>query len=151
MRGTITATVRTGGCSRNHRCTGRVVDITARIERRSIVGGLVSDYRRAAQLAKNCWPAAMLRSVAEQPGPRLHVPNMVWHIIDIGLIMIYRPRDGVPRPSTGCSIDAETAERIVAIRQQLGSFSSPTEVFAFANVDDATAARIHEHGVLIPR
>ncbi len=27
---------------------GRVVDITARIERRSIVGGLISEYRRAA-------------------------------------------------------------------------------------------------------
>jgi transposase InsO family protein len=27
---------------------GRVVDITARIERRSVVGGLISEYRRAA-------------------------------------------------------------------------------------------------------
>jgi hypothetical protein len=27
---------------------GRVVDITARIERRSVIGGLISEYRRAA-------------------------------------------------------------------------------------------------------
>jgi hypothetical protein len=27
---------------------GRVVDITARIERRSVVGGLISEYLRAA-------------------------------------------------------------------------------------------------------
>jgi putative transposase len=33
---------------------GRIVDITARIERRQVLGGLVSEYRRAAWRAQNC-------------------------------------------------------------------------------------------------
>jgi hypothetical protein len=43
------------------------------------------------------------------------------------------------------------AERIAATRQQLGSFSSLTELIALADLDEATAARIREHGVLIPK
>jgi hypothetical protein len=50
-----------------------------------------------------------------------------------------------------CAIDSQTAQRIAASRQQLGSFSSMTEVFAFAEVNDAAAIRILEYGVLIPR
>ncbi|MGH3305472.1 MAG: integrase core domain-containing protein [Streptosporangiaceae bacterium] len=38
---------------------GRVVDVTARIERRQVLGGLVSEYRRAALAAKNCWSAVI--------------------------------------------------------------------------------------------
>jgi hypothetical protein len=48
-----------------------------------------------------------------------------------------------------CSIDAEVAERVAATRHQLGSFSSLAELFALAEVDESTAARIREHGVLI--
>jgi hypothetical protein len=36
---------------------GRVVGATARIERRSIVGRLISGYRRAALAHENCWSA----------------------------------------------------------------------------------------------
>jgi hypothetical protein len=50
--GTATATVRTRGYSRNPHCQpGRTVDITARIERRQVLGGLVSECRTAAQRA----------------------------------------------------------------------------------------------------
>ena len=42
-----------------HGQPGRVVDITARIERRSVVGGLISEYLRAAESAKGCWSVAM--------------------------------------------------------------------------------------------
>jgi hypothetical protein len=30
------------------RCPGRVIDVTARIERESVIGGLINEYRRAA-------------------------------------------------------------------------------------------------------
>jgi putative transposase len=33
---------------------GRVVDVTARIERRQVLGRLISEYRRAALVAKSC-------------------------------------------------------------------------------------------------
>jgi Helix-hairpin-helix motif len=56
-----------------------------------------------------------------------------------------------PAIATGCSIDTQVAERIAATRQQLGSFSSLTELIALADLDEATAARIREHGVLIPK
>ncbi len=39
--------------------SGHPVDITARIERRRVVGGLISYYHRAAWPAKSCWSAAM--------------------------------------------------------------------------------------------
>jgi hypothetical protein len=38
---------------------GRVVDITARIERRRVVGGLISEYRRAALASERHWSAVM--------------------------------------------------------------------------------------------
>jgi len=38
----------TKACSRNSRQPGQAVDITARIERRQVLGDLISDYRRAA-------------------------------------------------------------------------------------------------------
>jgi hypothetical protein len=38
----------TKACSRNSRQPGQDVDITARIERRQVLGDLISDYRRAA-------------------------------------------------------------------------------------------------------
>jgi len=38
----------TKACSRNPRQRGLAVDITARIERRRILSGLISEYRRAA-------------------------------------------------------------------------------------------------------
>jgi DNA uptake protein ComE-like DNA-binding protein len=53
--------------------------------------------------------------------------------------------------ATLCSIDAEVAERIAATRLQPGSFSSLTELFALADIEESTAARIREHGVIIPR
>ena len=50
MRGTITATGRTRGLQQEPplREPGYVVDITARIERSQVLGGLISEYRRAA-------------------------------------------------------------------------------------------------------
>jgi hypothetical protein len=48
-RGTVTATVRIRACSRAPlRKPGLAVDITTRIERRQVLGGLISGYRRAA-------------------------------------------------------------------------------------------------------
>ena len=38
---------------------GRIVDVTARIERGKVLGGLISEYRRAALASENCWPAAV--------------------------------------------------------------------------------------------
>ncbi len=38
---------------------GRVVDVTARIERRKVLGGLISEYRGAALASEKCWSAAM--------------------------------------------------------------------------------------------
>jgi putative transposase len=38
---------------------GRVIDVTARIGRRQVPGGLISEYPRAALAAENCWSAAM--------------------------------------------------------------------------------------------
>ncbi|MEV7394418.1 hypothetical protein [Streptomyces sp. NPDC091215] len=53
--------------------------------------------------------------------------------------------------ATGCSIEAVLAERIVAARQELGSFSSLDEVFVFAQVEEGPAARIRDYAVLLPR
>jgi len=38
----------TKACGGNSRQPGQAVDITARIERRQVLGDLISDYRRAA-------------------------------------------------------------------------------------------------------
>jgi len=38
---------------------GRVVDITVRIERRKVLGGLISEYHRAALASENCWSVAI--------------------------------------------------------------------------------------------
>jgi hypothetical protein len=47
--GAITATGRTRACSRNLRCARPGAgDSTARIERRQLLSGLISEYRRAA-------------------------------------------------------------------------------------------------------
>lgn len=53
--------------------------------------------------------------------------------------------------ATACSIEASLAERIVAARQELGSFSSLDEVFVFAQVEESTAARIRDYALLLPR
>jgi len=47
--GMTMATARTRPGGRNHRCEpGHAVDVTARIGRRQVLGGLISEYRRAA-------------------------------------------------------------------------------------------------------
>jgi putative transposase len=51
---------------------GRVVDVTARIQRRQVLGGLISEYRRAALTSQNCRSAAVREywygtGAAEQP------------------------------------------------------------------------------------
>ncbi|MDT0464861.1 helix-hairpin-helix domain-containing protein [Streptomyces gibsoniae] len=50
-----------------------------------------------------------------------------------------------------CSIEPSSAERIVATRQELGSFSSLDEVFVYAEVEQGTAARIRDYALLLPR
>jgi hypothetical protein len=46
---TITGIARARACSKKPpRRSGRAVDITARIKRRQVLGGLISEYRRAA-------------------------------------------------------------------------------------------------------
>ncbi|MEV7597860.1 DUF4236 domain-containing protein [Kitasatospora sp. NPDC089797] len=50
-----------------------------------------------------------------------------------------------------CSIEPAPAQRIVAARQELGSFGSLDEVFVFARIEDGTAALIREYAVLLPR
>jgi len=42
------------------------VDITARIVRRQVLGGLISEYRKAAKPAKNCWSAVISKFRAAQ-------------------------------------------------------------------------------------
>jgi hypothetical protein len=44
----------------------RVVDLTARIERRRVVGGLISEYRRAVRPAESRWSAAICEFGTEQ-------------------------------------------------------------------------------------
>lgn len=43
------------------------------------------------------------------------------------------------------------AERIVAARQELGSFSSLDEVVVFAQIEDGAAARIRDYALLLRR
>ncbi|MFJ9693233.1 ComEA family DNA-binding protein [Kitasatospora sp. NPDC101183] len=50
-----------------------------------------------------------------------------------------------------CTVEPALAERIVAARQELGSFGSLDEVFVFARIEDGTAALIREYAVLLPR
>ena len=48
MPGTVTGTVRTRACSRDPAArAGYAVGITARIERRQVLGSLISEYRGA--------------------------------------------------------------------------------------------------------
>ena len=48
-----------------------------------------------------------------------------------------------------CSLEPALAEHIVATRRELGSFSSFSEIFAFAEVEEGAATRIQEHGILL--
>lgn len=50
-----------------------------------------------------------------------------------------------------CSIEPALAERIVAARHELGSFSSLDEVVVFARIEDGAAARIRDYALLLPR
>jgi hypothetical protein len=50
-----------------------------------------------------------------------------------------------------CAVDASVADRIVQVREELGSFSSLDEVFVYAQIDGAAAAQIRDHSLLMPR
>ncbi|MFI9157191.1 DUF4236 domain-containing protein [Kitasatospora aureofaciens] len=81
----------------------------------------------------------------------LHIgrPDLAGDYDDGGLIDLnHAPARAI---AEACSIDPALAERIVAARQELGSFSSLDEVFVFARVEDGTAALIREYAVLLPR
>ena len=52
--------------------------------------------------------------------------------------------------ANACSLEPAVAERITAIRQKFGSFSSLDEVLVFANVEGGAAARIRDYGALLP-
>ncbi|MEU9481142.1 DUF4236 domain-containing protein [Streptomyces sp. NPDC048191] len=80
---------------------------------------------------------------------RIGRPDLPREYDDGGLIDLNSvPADAI---ATACSIEPSLAERIVAARQELGSFSSLDEVFVFAEVEEGTAARIREYGLLLPR
>ena len=93
---------------------GNAVDITARIERRQVLGGLISEYRRAALRARNARSAPMrgfwhstglFRNCSRSPGERLiagqhrelHVPGRLF------LKGIYLRPGEVRWPSAGAS------------------------------------------------
>jgi hypothetical protein len=44
---------------------GRLVDVTARIERRKVLGGLISEYRRAALASEKTLVSAYWRVLAQ--------------------------------------------------------------------------------------
>ncbi|NUR01424.1 MAG: hypothetical protein HOY79_34330 [Streptomyces sp.] len=50
-----------------------------------------------------------------------------------------------------CSIEPSSAEQIVEVRQELGSFSSLDEVFVFVQVEQSAAVRIRDYALLLPR
>ncbi|MDF3291561.1 DUF4236 domain-containing protein [Streptomyces silvisoli] len=81
----------------------------------------------------------------------LHIgrPDLPGEYDDGGLIDLNSaPVDAI---AAACSIELRVAARIVAVRQNLGSFNSLDEVFAFAEVEEGAAARIREYALLPPR
>jgi hypothetical protein len=80
---------------------------------------------------------------------RIGRPDLPREYEDGGLIDLNSaPAHAIAR---ACSIEPSLAERIVAVRQELGSFSSLDEVFVFAEVEQGTAARIRDYALLLPR
>ncbi|MEV6054463.1 DUF4236 domain-containing protein [Streptomyces sp. NPDC052107] len=80
---------------------------------------------------------------------RIGRPDLPRQYDDGGLIDLNSaPADAI---ATACSIEPSLAERIVATRQDLGSFSSLDEVFVYAQVEEGAAARIRDYALLLPR
>ena len=155
MRGTITATVRTKADIRNPRWGIPTAPSTspAQIERRQILRGLISEYHRAAQPARNT-SSAPAREFWHTTGPRAtqQVRNLLTDLGDCAADFRFLARDraGQFTDSSGADLAAARVVKIPPRSPKANAYAERWVRTARSEVTDRIliAGQRHQHAVL---